>query len=340
MPSPYSRPQVTVLPHLCEIIQIYPEEEPWCAGYAPSQRRRCHMPTNARNRRTATYLLDEGTEDLYAGRDINDLLEDLAPYVLCTRFHRNQAPELAAKWKWKVQQFLASYMVPAPTQRAAGERRQTSSLARSRQSVEVDYSRPAKWPPVRIGEPERPRTTQPATAASQGRLVNERVTQTANSTNRLRERSMSSAAVPTQEITNRTRAVVSYSQTGRQGASAAASNRGPSNIPTPTIRATSSHVRPGSGSSASLSSTTSSRSGDTTRRPIEGDCTICFDPLKNARSEVGDGAHHGTGDEEEQQELSWCKARCGVNYHATCIKSWLKASPKATCPTCRSVWRN
>ncbi|KAE8135985.1 hypothetical protein BDV38DRAFT_250814 [Aspergillus pseudotamarii] len=341
MPSPYSRPQATFLLHLSEIIELYPEEEPWCAGYAPSQGRRCHAPTNARNRKTAMCLLDEGTEDLYAGRDINDLLEDLAPYVLCTRFHKNQAPELAAKWKSRVQRFLSAYVPPATTQRAAGERRQTSTPARSRRSVEVEYPHRGKWLPTRIGEPERQRTTRSAPAASQASLINERVTQTASSTNRLYERSTSSAALPTQEMTNRTRSVASYSQTSRQVASAAVSNRRLSNIPTTAIHATSSHVRPGSGSSAALSSPTSPRSGDTTRRPIEGDCTICFDPLKqNALFGAGDGTHHGTEDEGEQQELSWCKARCGVNYHAACIEMWLKASPKSTCPTCRSAWKD
>ncbi|KAE8366881.1 hypothetical protein BDV27DRAFT_124730 [Aspergillus caelatus] len=341
MSSLYPRPQATFLPHLSEIIQLYPEAEPWCAGYAPSRGRRCHMSTNARNRTTAMCLLDDGTKDLYSGRDISDLLEDLAPYVLCTRFHKNQAPELTAKWKTRVQRFLDAYVLPATTQRAAGGRRQTSTLPKSRQSVEVEYFHREKWLPVRVGEPERLRATRLAPAASQGILVNERVTQTASSTNRLRGLSTRSAAAPTREITNRTRAVASYSLTGRQVASSAASEHRLSNIPTAAIRATSSNVRPGSGSSAAVSSTTSSCSGDTTRRSIEGDCTICFDPLKKtARFGADDGAHHGTEDEGEQQELSWCKARCGVNYHAACIEMWLKASPKSTCPTCRSAWKD
>ncbi|KAE8168639.1 hypothetical protein BDV40DRAFT_251187 [Aspergillus tamarii] len=341
MPSPYSRPQVTFFPHLSEIIQLYPEEEPWCAGYAPSRGRRCHTSTNARNRKIAMCLLDDGTKDLYAGRDINGLLEDLAPYVLCTRFHKNQAPELATKWKSLVQRFLGACVFPPPTQRAAGERQQISSQGTSSRSVEIEHSHREKWLPVRIGESERLRTTRTALATSRGSLVNERVTQTANSTNGLRQHSGSSAAVSTQAITNRTRAVASYSQTDRQVTSAMVANRRLSSITTATIHETSSHVRPGRGSSSAPSSRTPLCSGNTTRRTIEGNCTICFDNLeKNARFGADDGAHHGAEDEGEQPELSWCKARCGVNYHAACIEKWLKTSPKSTCPTCRSEWRH
>ncbi|PIG86550.1 hypothetical protein AARAC_002106 [Aspergillus arachidicola] len=122
-------------------------------------------------------------------------------------------------------------------------------------------------------------------------------------------------------------------------ASVAASNRGLSNIPTATIRATSNRALFSSGSRAALSSTISLCSGDSTRRPIEGDCSICYKSLKKARSGARHDAHHDTEDEEEQQEISWCKAQCGVNYHATCIESWLKVSPKSTCPMCRRVWK-
>ncbi|OGM41661.1 hypothetical protein ABOM_009959 [Aspergillus bombycis] len=351
MPSRYSLAQTTSLPHLSEILKLYPEEERWCAGYAPSQGRRCHLSTNAGNRQTAMHLLDEGTKDLHAGRDISDLLEELAPYTLCTRWHKYQALDLAAKWKSKVQQYLGSCVSPAPTQRVTGERQRISPPARSRQTVEAEWPDLANWAPVCIGG--QLWTVQGAPATSQETRINERVTQTANSTNRRRERSMSGAAVATQERTNSTRAAAESSQAGLRAASPAASNRGLSSTPTAAIHTTpnrgsgaalpsttSTRVLPGSGSRAALSSTTSSSSGNTTRRPIEGDCGICFDPLKKARCGASHGVHHDTGDEEEQQALSWCKAQCGVNYHTTCIESWLKAAPKSTCPTCRRAWKD
>ncbi|KAE8380872.1 hypothetical protein BDV26DRAFT_256418 [Aspergillus bertholletiae] len=342
MPSPYyyPRPQATHLPHLSEILQLYPEEERWCAGYAPSQRRRCHASTNARNRKTAMRLLDEGTEDLHAGLDIDDLLEDLAPCVLCTRFHQNQSHQLAAKWKWQVQQFWDSFVPPVPPQRAAGQRLRMSSPAISMRSVEIDYFQLEKRVRVQIGEHERrpqsSRTTRSASAASQGSSVIERVTHTASATVRLQELSSRSAAVLTQETTTITRAAAHSSPAGRQVASPATPNSGPSNIPTAAIRTTSSQARPSRSpsrsSSSTPSSTPSSCSDDATRRSIEGDCNICFDSLKTARSAAGVGARPDT-------ELSWCKAQCGVNYHTTCIELWLKTAKKSTCPTCRTAWK-
>ncbi|CAG8929202.1 unnamed protein product [Penicillium salamii] len=103
---------------LSDILELEPEEEPWCAGYAPSQRRRCHIRTNSRGRSSAMALLDKGTEKLQAGRNIDNLLEDLAPHVLCTRFHQNQASTLTSSWRRKVRSYLDSQSTPTRSTRA------------------------------------------------------------------------------------------------------------------------------------------------------------------------------------------------------------------------------
>jgi hypothetical protein len=36
----------------------------------------------------------------------------------------------------------------------------------------------------------------------------------------------------------------------------------------------------------------------------------------------------------------WCKARCGVNFHKSCISEWLGSARYPTCPTCRSNWKH
>ncbi|KAJ5918156.1 hypothetical protein N7454_010531 [Penicillium verhagenii] len=100
------------VPHLSQIIHLEPENEPWCAGYAQTQGRRCRNRTNARGRNCAMHLLDEGTEELRAGRCIENLLEELAPYVLCTRWHQSQASDLAARWQKQVRSFMQPH--PAP----------------------------------------------------------------------------------------------------------------------------------------------------------------------------------------------------------------------------------
>src|SRR4051794_1682508 len=117
MPSRHSYVASSPLAPLSEIIKLEPEKEPWCAGYAPSQGRRCHARTNARGRSSAMMLLNEGTKDLRAGRSIDTLLEDLAPHVLCTRFHQSQASDLTRRWKRQVRTYLDSRVASTPSAR-------------------------------------------------------------------------------------------------------------------------------------------------------------------------------------------------------------------------------
>jgi hypothetical protein len=60
---------------------------------------------------------------------------------------------------------------------------------------------------------------------------------------------------------------------------------------------------------------------DGNRKPIEGECPICYDDL-------GEG-----------EALVYCKASCGNNVHKACMQNWIAASKgKATCPYCRAKW--
>ncbi|KAI5305123.1 hypothetical protein KEM56_005249 [Ascosphaera pollenicola] len=61
------------------------------------------------------------------------------------------------------------------------------------------------------------------------------------------------------------------------------------------------------------------------RKPIEGECPICFMPL-----------------EPETSEVIWCKAKCGNNIHKSCFKQWA-ATARAECKHvkcvyCRTPW--
>lgn len=66
---------------------------------------------------------------------------------------------------------------------------------------------------------------------------------------------------------------------------------------------------------------------DKNRKPVEGDCPICFSEL-----------------EGDKESIVWCKAACGQNIHKTCFETWAKTKRQAggrgevTCPMCRSVW--
>ncbi|KAJ9324691.1 hypothetical protein DTO027B5_2620 [Paecilomyces variotii] len=95
-PSPYD---------LRSIIQLCPEQEPWCVGFAVTRGRRCHNQTSAVSREKACSLLDRGTRDLAQGLDISDLLGQLAPLVLCKRWHQYECHDLVGRWARKVEDF-------------------------------------------------------------------------------------------------------------------------------------------------------------------------------------------------------------------------------------------
>jgi hypothetical protein len=61
---------------------------------------------------------------------------------------------------------------------------------------------------------------------------------------------------------------------------------------------------------------------DGNRKPIEGECPICYDDLEPG------------GD-----TIVYCKASCGNNVHKGCMQKWISMSRgKATCPYCRATW--
>lgn len=63
-------------------------------------------------------------------------------------------------------------------------------------------------------------------------------------------------------------------------------------------------------------------SQDGNRKPIEGECPICY-----------------TEFEPETEDVVYCKAGCGNNVHKSCMQSWMVArAGKATCPYCRAQW--
>ncbi|KAI8719610.1 hypothetical protein NCS52_00742200 [Fusarium sp. LHS14.1] len=62
------------------------------------------------------------------------------------------------------------------------------------------------------------------------------------------------------------------------------------------------------------------------RKPIEGDCPICYCELEA----------------DNPGSIVWCKAACGQNIHQECFQMWARtkgASGNVTCPMCRSDWK-
>ncbi|KXX78569.1 E3 ubiquitin-protein ligase Zswim2 [Madurella mycetomatis] len=66
------------------------------------------------------------------------------------------------------------------------------------------------------------------------------------------------------------------------------------------------------------------------RKPVEGDCPICFCEMGAAGSRA--------------EAVVWCRAACGQNIHEGCFETWAATKRRqggggeVTCPYCRSVW--
>ncbi|KAF9885335.1 hypothetical protein FE257_013052 [Aspergillus nanangensis] len=60
------------------------------------------------------------------------------------------------------------------------------------------------------------------------------------------------------------------------------------------------------------------------RKPVEGDCPICFMEF-----------------EPEKEEIVWCRAACGNNIHKTCFQQWAatQRAQGVRCVYCRSPWQ-
>ncbi|CAF9932291.1 MAG: hypothetical protein HETSPECPRED_008324 [Heterodermia speciosa] len=78
-----------------------------CYGWAPSQNRECHNPVALANRQSAERLLS-----IMSNVHPSDLLcsetrlEELAPLLLCRRYHQDQATGVVRRWKKDIECYL------------------------------------------------------------------------------------------------------------------------------------------------------------------------------------------------------------------------------------------
>lgn len=318
MPSRHTSSTMSPVPHLSTIINLEPEEEPWCAGFAPSQGRRCHARTNAHGRSRAMKLLDKGTENLRAGRRIDDLLGELAPHVLCQRFHQNQAQTLTNRWSRQVSPFVkappsspmrtitldpnaARRQIPkeTPTGRQRNLfddmdrlRSESSSVdngrhisTRSRDSEAIRDARRG----VRISRPMN-NDLEVITPTDHGALLIHAFR---------RPIPMTGSAAAEQHTVPVSFPRARYATTSSRNLSLS------SRTSSPTQRENNnSTVLP-------LRSTTQTTStSGATRRPIQGDCGICLSSMENvifedSDDEDSDEAEDGDSDESEDDENEW-----------------------------------
>lgn len=58
------------------------------------------------------------------------------------------------------------------------------------------------------------------------------------------------------------------------------------------------------------------------RKPVEGDCSICFENMADAN------------ETRPEDVTTFCES-CGSNFHKTCVQNWARARERLTCPLCR-----
>ncbi|OAL54819.1 hypothetical protein IQ07DRAFT_676781 [Pyrenochaeta sp. DS3sAY3a] len=57
------------------------------------------------------------------------------------------------------------------------------------------------------------------------------------------------------------------------------------------------------------------------RKPIEGDCSICYHKLKS-----------------KAEDVTFCRYGCGQNLHKSCLDTWTSTKTSPKCPMCRKDW--
>ncbi|RAH61855.1 RING finger domain protein [Aspergillus piperis CBS 112811] len=78
------------------------------------------------------------------------------------------------------------------------------------------------------------------------------------------------------------------------------------------------------GSPISREQASAEENKDGNRKPVEGDCPICFMEF-----------------EPDKEEIVWCRAACGNNIHKTCFQKWAatQQAQGVRCVYCRSPWQ-
>ncbi|OKL62647.1 hypothetical protein UA08_01652 [Talaromyces atroroseus] len=305
--------------HLSDIIGVYPNYDHDCVGMAVTQGRRCRLSTNAMNRAHASRLLDEGTRLIQLGqRNIDNILEALAPLLLCRRWHQNQAADVVREWSKKVEKdqrrsqnaTTGSVTSPARSQQSGGreslaresrELRNPSSFTTDARFSSSPYTSPEDLPDniqvlfrllQRVSQtaPVSPnassRTESTGRSLSSAEPVVARNERTSNATRQSsghsleRQRTLREAVTSSQQTIEIDRGMNPPSQSLR-----VASTRNTTETPT-TAQQTSSQEPVASPSTTETSNRQRRQQVPTERRevvrkPIEGECHICFLSLRD-----------------------------------------------------------
>ncbi len=309
-----------------------------CVGYAPSKGRRCRNAIAAANCHEASKLLTQMSRLDPSSSRLDDMLETLAPRLLCRRWHQNQAHSITEKWNDRIDRFRATEntreetreVMSGTTNLSASLTNATRSLTALSNAVEssrellANYSGQALLParistapqtenPVSSPEAVLPEGSITVLAAEvEAHLEPRRESLSEHTLTSMTERADTSLVSPAIEQET---VIAEASRDGHGPAASQNSEESESNPATPvTLQQT--PVEDDHPEGTRVADEHNHRvHHPSRRRRIEGDCSICCEVFRN------------------EENLVWCRTQCGQNYHRECISLWLETDEHTkTCP--------
>ncbi|KAH8698937.1 hypothetical protein BGW36DRAFT_377000 [Talaromyces proteolyticus] len=286
-------PRPSTVCDLSAIIGVWPGDDHHCTGIATTQHRRCRLTTNARNRSAACSLIDEGSALLASGEEcIDDILEELAPLTLCVRWHQYQASGVASQWSEKVDKFVQRRRASS-TRRTGGrrssDRRSSPNTGHGDQGYQFFFGGPIQIqfqqnniffnigshdasPDVVSGSASAGRTSTSTAINSPSSQIRTSSTALARSTQQV--------SPTTRVATSRSGAATNTTTPRQRQIAAAATTTTPRRLPAPSRQ----------------------RTTTVTRKPIEGECGICYRSIFGDREDDDSEVDDDSEDDDDYKD--------------------------------------
>ncbi|KAK0508376.1 hypothetical protein JMJ35_009460 [Cladonia borealis] len=314
-----------------------------CVGYARTAGRRCHNTIAYANQIKAARLVAEMSRLDISSREITYLLEELAPLVLCRRWHQNQAADMVDDWQGEVD--VLRHKTEAARRAEDEERRQDSRLQRAGERRVREAAQRAEELRHQQREAQQSDETPQAQEAT---LRAEEASSDQEAVNRIEIQQLramlASMCARLQEVEERNRELQHTITEQSERLPSRAVDQGAVSeadvllaVPVSPTSTLGHHVEeePALPAAATVerveedpTSPTISPNDQLPEEPqdsdnltVEGDCSICLESLGS------------------QNDVTRCIARCGQQFHRDCVGIWIVSGENThTCPYCRADW--
>lgn len=323
-----------------------------CVGYARTANRRCRNPIAASNQNKAAKLVSEMSRLDLSSPDIPELFGDLAPLVLCRRWHQDQAADMVDEWKDQIDALRRKRR--AARRAKEEERRAQEEERRAEEEERRQESRLRRAEERRVREAvqraEQARSQQeavqqanPVQQAQEVAPRAEEASQEQEAVSRLEIRQLRAQLAlmcakleeleqKNRELQGSTRTEQPERHSSRMVDQDVAPEAGvPTSIPVSPTSTSEQHVAAepvfpvpasverGEEDPTSPTITQSDRLPEEPQnldnRAIEENCSICLESLGS------------------ENDLTKCVAQCGQRYHGDCVRIWLVSGENTrTCP--------